>query len=86
MSSADFLFTPTIQRVLAATLPDPGRSFYMRELVLLADGGKGNAQRQIEKLIEAGVLVEDARKGRQRSIRANIDFFLYPEMSSIARK
>ncbi len=86
MSSADFLFTPTVQRVLTATLPDPGRSFYMRELVLLADGGKGNAQRQIEKLLDAGVLVEDTRKGRQRSIRANIDFFLYPELSSIARK
>lgn len=86
MSSADFLFTPTVQRVLGAALANPSRSFYMRELVALAEGGKGNAQRQIEKLIEAGVLVEEARKGRQRSIRANTDFFLFPELSSIARK
>jgi len=86
MSSADFLFTPTVQRVLGAALANPSRSFYMRELMALAEGGKGNAQRQIEKLIEAGVLVEEARKGRQRSIRANTDFFLFPELSSIARK
>jgi predicted nucleotidyltransferase len=86
MSSADFLFTRTVQRVLAATLPSPSKSFFMRELVALANGGKGNAQRQIEKLIEAGVLLEDERRGRQRSIRANTEFFLYPELSSIARK
>lgn len=86
MSSADFLFTPTVQRVLRATLAQPGRSFYMRELVKLADGGKGNTQRQIEKLIDAGVLLEEDRRGRQRSIRANTEFFLYPELSSIARK
>jgi len=86
MSSTDFLLTSTAQRVLAATLPNPGKSFYLQELVDLAAGGKGNAQRQIEKLIEAGVLIEDPRKGRQRSIRANKDFFLYSELSSIARK
>lgn len=86
MSSADFLFTPTVQRVLRATLAQPGRSFYMRELVALADGGKGNTQRQIEKLIDAGVLREEDRRGRQRSIRANTEFFLYPELCSIARK
>lgn len=80
------MFTPTVQRVLSATLAHPDRSFYMRELVELAAGGKGNTQRQIEKLIDAGVLVEEDRRGRQRSIRANKDFFLYPELSSIARK
>lgn len=86
MSSADFLFTPTVQRVLGATLANPGRSFYLRELVELAGGGKGNAQRQVEKLIDAGVLIDEERRGRQRSIRANTEFFLYSELSSIARK
>lgn len=86
MGSVDFLFTPTVQRVLGATLANPGKSFYMRELVNLADGGKGNAQRQIERLIEAGVLIEDERRGRQRSIRANTGFFLFSELSNIARK
>jgi predicted nucleotidyltransferase len=32
------------------------------------------------------VLVEEPRRGRQRSIRANTEFFLYPELRSIALK
>ena len=86
MSSADFLFTPTVQRVLGATLANPERSFLLSELLNLASGGRGGAQQQIERLIEAGVLVEEPRRGRQRSIRANKDFFLFEELSSIARK
>lgn len=86
MSSADFLFTPTVQRVLAATLANPDRSFLLSELLDLAAGGRGGAQQQIERLLQAGVLTEEPRRGRQRSIRANKDFFLFDELSSIARK
>lgn len=86
MSSADFLFTPTVQRVLAATLANPERSFLLNELLHLAGGGRGGAQQQIERLLQAGVLTEESRRGRQRSIRANRDFFLFDELSSIARK
>ncbi|BEP52234.1 MULTISPECIES: nucleotidyltransferase domain-containing protein [Variovorax] len=86
MSSADFLFTPTVQRVLAATLANPDRSFLLSELLDLAAGGRGGAQQQIERLLQAGVLTEEPRRGRQRSIRANKDFFLFDELRSIARK
>lgn len=86
MSSADFLFTPTVQRVLGATLANPERSFLLSELLEFAAGGRGGAQQQIERLLQAGVLREEPRRGRQRSISANRDFFLFPELSSIARK
>ena len=86
MSSADFLFTPTVQRVLAATLANPDRSFLLSELLDLAAAGRGGAQQQIERLLQAGVLSEEPRRGRQRSIRVNKDFFLFDELSSIARK
>lgn len=86
MSSADFLFTPTVQRVLGATLANPDRSFLLSELLDLAAGGRGGAQQQIERLLQAGVLTEEPRRGRQRSIRANKNFFLFEELSSIARK
>lgn len=86
MSSADFLFTPTVQRVLGATLANPDRSFLLIELLELAAGGRGGAQQQVERLLQAGVLTEEPRRGRQRSIRANKDFFLFEELSSIARK
>lgn len=80
------MFTPTVQRVLGATLANPDRSFLLSELLELAAGGRGGAQQQIERLVQAGVLAEEPRRGRQRSIRANKDFFLYEELSSIARK
>ncbi|WP_366919728.1 nucleotidyltransferase domain-containing protein [Burkholderia orbicola] len=83
---ADFLLTPGMQRVLGATLLEPDRCFTLQELLRLASSGHGSAQKQIDRLIEAGVLKEDARRGRQRSIRANTDFVLYPELVEIARK
>jgi len=86
MSAADFLFTPSVQRVLAATLPQPDRSYTLQELLALAASGRGNTQAQIERLLAAGVLREEPRRGRQRSIRANTAHFLYPELSSIVRK
>jgi predicted nucleotidyltransferase len=86
MGAADFLFTPSVQKVLAATLTHPERSFTLRELMSMAGKGRGGTQQQIERLLAAGVLVEEARRGRQRSIKANTEFFLYPELSSIARK
>jgi uncharacterized protein len=86
VSVADFLFTPGLQRVLSATLLQPERSFTLQELLRLADSGRGSAQKQVDRLVKVGVLREDARRGRQRSIRANTEFILYPELLSIARK
>src|SRR6185369_2579575 len=86
MGAADFLFTPTVQRVLAATLSHPERAYMLEELLSLAATGRGNTQLQIERLLSAGVLKEEARRGRQRSIKANTEYFLYPELSSIVRK
>ncbi|MDO8275832.1 MAG: nucleotidyltransferase domain-containing protein, partial [Serpentinimonas sp.] len=71
MSIADFMFTPSLQRVLGATLLQPERSFTLQELLRLADSGRGGAQKQVDRLVQVGVLKEEARRGRQRSIRAN---------------
>ena len=86
MSSVDFLFTPTVQRVLGAVLTQPDQSFTLQELLRRAAAGRGSAQQQIDRLVEAGVLMDEPRRGRQRSIRANTEFFLYPELRSIALK
>ncbi|UVA77613.1 nucleotidyltransferase domain-containing protein [Pandoraea commovens] len=86
MSLADFLLTPGLQRVLGATLLHPERSFSLQDLLRLADSGRGSAQKQVDRLVDAGVLREDERRGRQRSIRANTEFALYPELVGIARK
>lgn len=86
MGSADFLFTPSVQKVLGVTLAQPDRSFTLTELMNIASKGRGGTQQQIERLLDAGVLLEESRRGRQRSIKANTEFFLYPELRSIARK
>ncbi len=86
MSAVDFLFTPSMQRVLAIVLTQPDRRFMLAELLKQAGSGRGSTQAQIERLLAAGVLVEGPRQGRQRSIRANTEFFLFPELSSIALK
>lgn len=86
MSSVDFLFTPTVQRVLGAVLTQPDHSYTLQELLRRAAAGRGSAQQQIDRLVEAGVLIDEPRRGRQRSIRANTEYFLYPELRSIALK
>lgn len=86
MSVASFLFTPSVQRVLGATLLQPGRSFTLQELLRVASSGRGSTQQQIDRLVEVGVLKDEPRRGHQRSIRANTSFILYPELASIARK
>ena len=86
MSAVDFLFTPTVQRVLGAVLPQPEQSFTLQELLRVAAAGRGSAQQQIDRLVAAGVLIDEPRRGRQRSIRANTNYFLYSELRSIALK
>jgi uncharacterized protein len=86
MSAADFLLTPGMQKVLGLTFADPERSFTLNELLACAGGGHGSSQRQIERLIASGVLEEGPRRARQRAIKANTGYFLYPELRSIAMK
>ena len=86
MSAADFLLSPGMQNVLALVFSEPERGYMLNELLDRAAGGRGNSQRQIERLIAAGVLEEEPRRGRQRSIKANTGFFLYPELRGIAMK
>ena len=86
MSAADFLFTPSMQRVLGLAFADPDQSFTLNELLTHAGGGNGGGQRQIEHLLNAGVLQEGPRRARQRCIKANTDFFLYPELRGIVMK
>ena len=86
MSAADFLLSPGMQKVLGSVFAAPKRSFTLNELLDRAAGGRGNSQRQIERLIAAGVLAEEPRRARQRSIKANTGFFFYPELRSIALK
>jgi predicted nucleotidyltransferase len=86
MGAVDFLFTPSVQRVLGLVFARPEHEFTLKELLDRAGAGNGNSQRHIEQLIQAGVLHEGPRRGRQRAIKANTAHFLYSELRAIALK
>lgn len=86
MSAVDFLFTPSVRKVLTATLLNPQRQYSLGALLDIAESGRGSTQKQIERLIAAGVLIEERPGGRLRMISANPDYFLFDELYSIARK
>jgi predicted nucleotidyltransferase len=86
MSAVDFLFSKGMQKVLSQVYADPERDFTLSDLLANAPGGRGNNQRHIENFLDVGVLVEGERRGRQRCIKANKEYFLYEELRSIASK
>jgi uncharacterized protein len=86
MSIADFLIPAGMQQVLGRLYGSPDRTYRLTELLDTSTAGRGNAQRQVQRLLDAGVLLEDARSGRQRSIRVNTEFALYPELRAIVAK
>lgn len=85
MSLADFLLSPREQRLLGLLLLNPQRSFSLTELLEHAGAGRGAGQLAVKRLLDAGVLMDEP-VGRQRQIRINPQFPLYPELRSICLK
>ncbi len=82
---ADALFTSTQQRVLALLFGQPNRSFFVTELMSLADSGRGAVQRELARLAQSG-LVTVSRIGNQKHFQANHDSPLFHELCSIVEK
>ncbi|MBU0656016.1 MAG: transcriptional regulator [Gammaproteobacteria bacterium] len=84
-SIADALFTKTQQRVLATLFGKPDQSFYLNEIVRLANIGKGTVKRELERMTAAGLLTIK-RIGNQNHYQANPDCPIYSELLGITRK
>ncbi len=82
---ADALFTSTQQRVLALLFGQPNRSFFVTELMSLADSGRGAVQRELGRLAQSG-LVTVTKVGSQKHYQANRDSPLFEELCSIIKK
>ncbi len=82
---ADALFTTTQQRVLALLFGQPDRSFFVTEIIDLADLGRGTVQRELSRLAESG-LANVFRIGNQKHYQANCNSPLFHELCSIIRK
>ncbi|MEE9446009.1 MAG: nucleotidyltransferase domain-containing protein [Cocleimonas sp.] len=82
---ADSLFTKTQQKVMGLLFRKPDTSFYLNEIVRLADMGKGTIKRELEKMTQAGLLTVK-RIGNQTHYQANPASPVYDELISISRK
>lgn len=84
-SLADALFTSTQQRVLALLFGQPERSFFVTEIIELADSGRGTVQRELDRLAKSE-LVTITKIGNQKHYQANGDSPLFDELCSIVAK
>ena len=82
---ADSLFTKTQQKVMGILFRKPDTSFYLNEIVRLANMGKGTIKRELDKMTQAGLLTVK-RIGNQTHYQANPASPVYDELISISRK
>ena len=81
----DALFAGVQQRVLGALFGNPERSFYGNELLRLTGSGKGALQRELDRLVKAG-LVTVRSVGNQKHYQANPEAPIFEELRGIAVK
>ena len=84
-SLADALFTSTQQKVLGLLFGQPERSYFVTQIMALANSGRGAVQRELQRLESAG-LVSVQMHGNQKHYQANSDSPLFDEICSIVRK
>ena len=82
---ANALFTKVQQRVLGVLFGNPGRSFYANEVIALARTGTGAVQRELVKLVGAG-LVTVRRQGNQKHYQANSASPVFAELHGLVVK
>ncbi|MBL4872510.1 MAG: transcriptional regulator [Gammaproteobacteria bacterium] len=81
----DALFTKTQQRVLGLLYGKSDQSFYLNEIVRLAGMGKGSVNRELLKLVNAGLLTV-AKQGNQSHYQANASNPIFSELKQIVQK
>ncbi|MDH5446443.1 MAG: nucleotidyltransferase domain-containing protein [Gammaproteobacteria bacterium] len=82
---SDALFSKTQQRLLGLLFGQPHRTYYLKELITLANIGRGTVQREL-KILEGAGLVNVTRRGNQKHFQANPFSPIFHELNSIAIK
>ncbi len=82
---ADALFSKVQQRVLGVLFGNPGRSFFAKQIIRLAESGTGAVQRELTSLSGSG-LVTVKELGKQKHYQANPDSPLFEELCRLALK
>lgn len=85
MSLSSLLFSEYRRRVLGLLRLHPDQHYHVREITRLTHTAPGTLNRELVKLTEAKVLIQQA-SGRQIYYRANRDLSVFEELVSILRK
>ncbi len=82
---SDALFTKVQQRVLGLLFAHADQSFYTNQIVRFVGSGTGSVQRELEKLVSAG-LVLVSKSGNQKHFQANRNSPIFSELRGIVLK
>jgi DNA-binding transcriptional ArsR family regulator len=83
--SLDALLPKTRQGILAATLVQPKKAWYVSELARRMGVPSSSLQRELQDLTEAGIL-KTHRQGRMAYYQANTDSPLFPDLRGLMLK
>jgi DNA-binding transcriptional ArsR family regulator len=84
-SALDALLPKTRQGILAATLVQPEKAWYVSELARRMRVPSSSLQRELQELTEAGIL-KSHRQGRMVYYQANTDSPLFPDLRGLLLK
>lgn len=82
---AEALFTTTQQRLLVLLYGEPGRSFYLKELLRKTGLGVATVKRELDRMVEVGLLTRTVI-GNQHHYQANPACPIDDELAAIVRK
>jgi DNA-binding transcriptional ArsR family regulator len=85
VNALDALFPKTRQGILAATLVQPEKIWYVSELARRMGVPSSSLQRELQALTDAGIL-SSHRQGRMVYYRANPDSPFFPELRGLLLK
>jgi predicted nucleotidyltransferase len=79
------LFGKTRRNVLALLFGQPGKTFYLREIVSRSGTGMSQVQKELEQLVAAGLVLREQR-ANQVHFHANPEASIYGELLGIVTK
>jgi len=82
---SEALFGKGRREVLALFFTNPGRSFYLAEIVRRIGSGHGTVQRELKRLSDSGILTR-SRRGRQVYYQANPKCPVFAELKGLMLK
>lgn len=85
MNPIDVLLPQVRRDLLTLLFLHPGESFHLREIARRLKTGHGVLQREVPRLVDAGVLVA-TQIGRRVQVRANTEGFLFEAIRSLLEK